>query len=211
MRREWIKSSLEEARRIPKPNSREKMIIVSVKARKMVKYNFTFPAMPKYKQVTQNNRVVKQRVWPKYFDRERLEEYFQFPTPGAALRHIKDNNIKSMLVRWHKDYQYLSIYTHVAFGKMILQGMSAMKHMEAGEKIEIYSEKKQEYALFLSHTAIASACTMIAPTFTEDYGATNHLKEFWKLLYNSSLISKAYWNIYAKKRFFGNLRGHPNI
>src|SRR5262245_58282001 len=91
---------LEDARHIHFPGRKQK-IIVSVKAMKMVKYNFDFPQMP------QKNSQGKMN-WPKYFSHKKLEAYFEFPTPGKSLKYIRDPKTKGLLIRWHKDYQYLS-------------------------------------------------------------------------------------------------------
>lgn len=181
---------LEEARRLHSPGRKQK-IIVSVKAMKMVKYNFDFPQMPQKDNQGNIN-------WPAYFTRKKFEAYFEFPTPGASLKYIRDPRTKELLIRWLKDYQYLSTYTHVGFGKLLIQGFSNNKSMQGGRVAEKHSETEQAYALFVSLTAIACVCTMILPFLKEDRGAIDHLKDFWKTISNSSLLSKGYWNLYAR-------------
>jgi len=183
---------LEQARRLHFPTGKQK-IIVSVKAMKMVKYNFDFPQIPK--KDTQTGKI----NWPKYFSRDELDDYFEFPAPGKALRHIHDLKTKQLLIRWYKDYQYLCTYSHVGFGKLVAQGFSNIKSKRGGEGAEAYSEQESGYATFVSLTAIACVCTMILPFLKEDYGAIDHLKDFWDYISNKSLLSKAYWNLYAKE------------
>jgi hypothetical protein len=171
---------------------RKPKLIVSVKAMKMVKYNYDFPRIPKKdKQTGKTN-------WPKYFDDKKLEKYFKFPTPGASLGYFRDPKTKELLTRWHKDYQYLCNYTHIGFGKLLIQAFSNNKSMRGGEVLEWHSEIEQGYSIFISHTAIACVCTMLVPFLKEDYGAVDHLKDFWKIISNSSLLSKGYWNLYAR-------------
>jgi hypothetical protein len=183
---------LEHARRLHFPIGKQK-IIVSAEAMKMVKYNFDFPHMPKTDKHTGKTN------WPKYFSRKKLEEYFEFPTPGVVLRdHIHDPKTKELLTRWYKDYQYLCTYSHVGFGKLVAQGFSNIKSKRGGEGAEAYSEQESGYATFVSLTAIACVCTMILPFLKEDYGAIGHLKDFWNYISNKSLLSKTYWNLYAR-------------
>jgi hypothetical protein len=182
---------LEESRRLHFPGKKQK-IIVSVKAKKMAKYNFDFPQMPQKDNRGNIN-------WPAYFTRKKFEAYFEFPTPGASLKHIRDSKIKELLTRWHKDYQYLSNYSHVGLGKLLIQAFSNNKSMQGGRVVEKHSETEQGYALFVSLTAIACVCTMITPFLKEDRGAIDHLKDFWKTISKSSLLSKGYWNLYAKE------------
>lgn len=182
---------LEKARKIKKFQAKGDEIIVSKLAESMTRYNFNNPGIPK------NDPATKKRQWPKYFDREKLDNYFEFPTPGKSIRKIKSSRTRSLLYRWHKDYQYLSSYSHITMGKMILQSIGDFKNLYLAEKGEIYSEKERGYALFVSYTAFACACTLVSETFTEHSGGTYQLNKFWETLRNSSLLSRAYWNIYA--------------
>lgn len=131
--------------------------------------------------------------------RNYVNDYFEFPTPGKSVKFIEGKSRRRFLFRWHKEYSYFSQYTHNALGKAVIPFVSEYKHIEAVEKVKIASQILMERTIFTSFTAAASSCALIVTQLRDSYGAKSYLKEFWVQLYESSLISKAFWNIYPKK------------
>lgn len=167
--------------------------IISDYARRVLDYNWNNPRgvnPPWFKPIP---RVRVRNV------REYLRYYFEFPTPGKATSLIKSKQVRRFLYRWHKDYSFICQYSHVALGKVILPVMNREKHMKAVENTQIYSQFLMERVIFTSFTSAASACTLIVLKLRDSYGAKSYLRDFWKQLYDSSLHSKAIWNIYPKK------------
>lgn len=102
----------------------------------------------------------------------------------------------------NKDYPvisgYLCDYSHIAMRKMLIQSMAEFKHMQMAEKVKTIAKQQAERALFTSYAAIASACALVVVNVKNDHGAKAELREFWQGLAGTSLICKAYWNIYIK-------------
>jgi len=174
-------------------------IIVSDYAVRVLEYNWDNPRganPPWFRQVRRGNR----RRLRQYANvREYMRYYFEFPTPGKALSYIKNKDVRLFLSRWHKDYSFICQYSHVAIGKAVLPEMSRVRHLEVVEKTGIYSQHLWERVLMTSFTATASACTLIVAQLRDSYGAKSALKDLWDELESSSLLSRAYWNMYPKK------------
>jgi hypothetical protein len=160
---------------------------VSKLAERVVKYYFNNPGGPKPTWLKRKGSV-----------RDYLRDYFEFPTPGKAAGNIESPDVKSFLYRWHKEYQYLCEYSHVSLGKMVLQTMSGFKDVRSAEKVETLGTKHAERAMFISYTAAASSCAQITKLLSESYGETDQLRSFWDQLQNSSLLSKALWEMHIK-------------
>jgi len=166
-------------------------VVVSEFAKKALTYYWNNPAGKN--PAWFNKRVKKMSV------RNYIANYFEFPTPGKSIRHITGRDRKRFLYRWHKEYSYFSQYTHVSFQKAVIPYFNESKHVRSVELVEKHGNDLIERIVFTSFTAVASACMFILPALKEDYGANLLLNEFWKVLREGSLMSKAFWNIYPRK------------
>ena len=142
---------------------------------------------------------------PPWFKRKRrlrdyIAEYFEFPTPGKAIRYISSRDRRRFLVRWHKEYSYLSEYTHPGLKKTIIPFMNESKNLRVAEKVDINMDYLIGRAFFTSFIATTSACTLIIPELKDDYGAKRQLKEFWGIMNDSSLLSRSLWKIFAENQ-----------
>ncbi len=99
---------LEKMRKHPRSGGKQK-VIVSKLAMRVVKFNWDFPGS-------------KRPVWLKYKRgiQDYLRDYFEFPTPGKAAKTIENPELRKFLYRWHKEYTFMSQYSHAAFGKIVL-------------------------------------------------------------------------------------------
>lgn len=179
---------LTKAQRVKTKNSRRPETIISGFARKVLTYYW-------------NNPVGRNPSWfhrPQAL-RNYVRDYFEFPTPGRAVQYIKGKDIKTFLYRWHKEYSYFSQFTHVSSGKSVIPYMSEFRHLDVVSKMETNAEKLIGEVIFTSFTCVASACTLILPHLRDGYGSRNYLEQFWTHLYKSSLLSKAFWNMYPIK------------
>jgi hypothetical protein len=178
---------LEKTRRFTMSSGRNFEVLVSNLAKRVVKYNFENPNGPKPKWLKRKGSA-----------RDYLRDYFDFPTPGNAALRIGDLDLRRFLGRWHKEYQYLCTYSHVALGKMVLQFMNQFKNVESTQMLQISARKQAERALFLSYTAAASACALVSTILANRYGENHNLRSFWETLSKSSLLSKVLWNMYVR-------------
>lgn len=190
--REEYPQLFEKLQRHPTSRTRRETII-SDYARRVLDYNWNNPrgVNPPWFKPIRRMRVRNVREYLRY--------YFEFPTPGKAAGYIRSRGLRRFLYRWHKDYSYICQYSHVALGKAILPVMGRSRDLRIIEKTENYSQNLMERIIFTSFTSAASACTLIILKQRDSYGAKSYLIEFWKQLYESSLHSKAIWNIYPKK------------
>jgi hypothetical protein len=147
-----------------------------------------------------NNPAGKNPSWfkPKKAIRNYVRDYFEFPTPGKATGELKDRNLKRFLYRWHKEYSFISQYSHVTLEKVTIPMMNEYKDISHTEKVKINGVQLSERTVFTSHIAAATSCALILSALKQTYGAKNTLKEFWAELYGSSLLGKAFWNMYVK-------------
>lgn len=130
--------------------------------------------------------------------RDYIRNYFEFPTPGKAAASITNKSLRQFLFRWHKEYSMICQYSHVAFGKIMIPTMSEFKDIVHAEKTEINGKKLAEQTVYLSFISAASSCALILSVLKDTYGARNELKNFWKVLYETSLPAKVFWEMYVK-------------
>ncbi|MBZ5536974.1 MAG: hypothetical protein LAO31_13560 [Acidobacteriia bacterium] len=179
---------IEKMRRLPNRRGRGSKLIVSSFAMRAVKYKFNNPDSPKPTWFKRSGSV-----------RDYLDSYFQFPTPGKAIRKIRNPNIQCFLRRWYKEYQFLCGYSHVALGKLGLYGMSKSKDFWTSEKLGIMAKRKADDAIILSYTATASSCVLVMAILSNQFGEKSNLQSFWKALIAFSLFAKAVWKIMPEK------------
>jgi hypothetical protein len=183
---ETLPKRLENLRHYRNSRGRRK-ILVSKFAIRVLKFNW-------------NNPGAKNPPW---FKRKGgiqgyIRDYFEFASPGRSARNIKDQALRRFLYRWHKEYTFLSQYTHVTVGKMIFAHMSQQKDLNSQEPIKDYSERFAIRAVHTSYTATAAACAIALNGVSNTFGADKELKEFWEQLIGFSLLSKALWNMHIK-------------
>jgi|GEM_PF-5810675 len=131
--------------------------------------------------------------------RNYVKDYFDFPTPGVAIRKTKKRKIKPFLYRWYKEYSFVCQYSHVALGKGMISTLAEFKDWKHAELLEQYAQKLSGRILFMSHIATASACAIIAASLVNSYGSKHELREYWEHLYTRALPAKAFWNLYVKE------------
>jgi hypothetical protein len=131
--------------------------------------------------------------------RDYIRNYYEFPTPGRAAATITDEPLRRFLFRWHRDYSTVCQYSHVAFGKILIPYMSdEHKDWKHAEKTEYNGRKLAERTVYWSLISAATSCALIVRSLKHTYGSRDELKDFWKVLYGSSLAAKGYWEMYIK-------------
>jgi len=172
-----------------------KVILISRYAERMLRYNWDNP----YGKNPPWFRKTKSQGKPKNVS-SYLREYFEFATPGQGMKKIREVPLKRFLFRWHKEYRGLSQYTHVTLTKIGFAEMLKARDMASQQPIKDYAIERAISAINVSYTAAASACLLVANEVSNDYGAKNETKEFWRTLIEFSLLSKALWKMYVQKR-----------
>jgi hypothetical protein len=149
------------------------------------------------------NPAGKNPVWFKRKQalRTYVRDYFEFPTPGKAVTYLKGKTRRRFLYRWHKEYSYFSQFTHISLEKAIIPEMYQSKGYWERKILNENAQRLMERVIFISYTAVASSCTLIVNSTRDSYGARPYLKDFWAQLRETSLFSKAIWNIYPKRIF----------
>jgi hypothetical protein len=177
-----------EKTRNPPTSKRKREVIVSKLAMRAVKYSWDYPGSKKPKWLKYKGGI------PDY-----LRDYFEFLTPGKAARTFKNQGLRRLLFRWHKEYTFMSQYAHAAMGKMVLPVIYENKSVWSQEQAEIYGKKLAERTIITSHLAIATSCALILNSVTNTYGAKDQLRETWDKLTGMALPARAYWNIHVNK------------
>lgn len=183
---ETLPQRLENMRR-PRTSKGRRETLVSKFAERVLKFNWENPGARN----------------PPWFKRKGgiqgyIRNYFEFASPGRSARNIKDPALRRLLYRWHKEYTFLSQYTHVTAGKMVFSNIHQQKGMNIQERIADYGEKLAIRAVHTSYTAAATSCAIALNGVSNTYGAKDELKEFWAQLIGFSLLSKALWKLHVK-------------
>jgi hypothetical protein len=184
---------LDKTQRIRIGNKTE--TVVSDFAKRVLTYRWDNPGdeRPAWFVASQRNKKKKHKRLRDY-----IRAYFEFPTPGRAVSTIKKKKVKSLLYRWHKEYSMICEYSHVAFGKILIPTMSEYKDWRTAEKTDINGRKLAEKTIYLSLLSAATSCAFVVQSIKTNYGAKNELKDFWQVLYETSLPGKLFWEGYIK-------------
>jgi hypothetical protein len=177
---------------------RKTEIIVSNFAKRAVKHKWDNPGDEKpfwfikneAKKKKKENRYKKISTY--------VRDYFEFATPGMSVRLITDPELRRFLYRWHKEYSFLSQYTHVTVRKMVFADMLQQKGLKSQQPIKEYGVDFSIRAINTSYTAAATACALVLDGVSNRYGANIEVKEFWDQLTGFSLLSKALWKMHIK-------------
>lgn len=170
--------------------------VVSNFAKGALKYRWEHPGDEKPSWFVKSQRGKKKKIKTL---REYVRGYFEFPTPGRAAAEIGDQELRKFLYRWHKEYSSICEYSHVAFGKLTIPVMSdEYKDWIHGNKTEKNGKRLAERTVYLSMISAATSCALIVKSLKNTYGARAELKNFWKVLYETSLPGKVFWEMYIK-------------
>jgi hypothetical protein len=144
--------------------------------------------------------VKAQRKKKRKFNRLRdyIRDYFDFPTPGRAAATITNLPLRQFLFRWHKDYSAICQYSHALFGKIIIPTMCEFKDSAHADKTEYAGKRLAEQTIYWSLLSAATSCALIVRAIKSSLGSEQEVKDFWKVLYGSSLAGKGYWEMYIK-------------
>jgi hypothetical protein len=171
-------------------------VVVSDFAKRVLTHRWQYPGdeKPAWFVKSQKGKKKKSKTLRGYTQR-----YFEFPTPATAASTIKSKRLKYFLFRWHREYARICEYSHVAFGKILIPTMSAdYKDYIHAEKTEINGKKLAEETAFLSLISAATSCALVVNALKNPFGSQNELRNFWEILYSSSLLAKGFWNMYVK-------------
>src|SRR6266540_1104912 len=127
-------------------------VFVSRYAERVLEFGWTNPSAPNpswFKRSKYGNNVERY-----------IRNYFDFPTPGQAAGKLTNPLLKRFLFRWHKEYTFLSQYTHVRVGKLRFAGMHREKRMMQ-EGIKEYGLNYAARAIVASYSATATACALV--------------------------------------------------
>jgi hypothetical protein len=174
--------------RKPFTSKRRREILVSKFAIRVLKFNWDNPG-------AKNPPWFKQKGGVQGY----LRDYFGFATPGKSAKDITDPDLRRFLYRWHKEYTYLSQYTHVTAKKLVFAHIHQQKDLASQQPIKEYGEKYSIRAVHTSYTAAATTCALALSSVSNTYGALTELKEFWGQLIGFSLFSKALWEMYIQR------------
>ncbi|MDD5749130.1 MAG: hypothetical protein PHP64_08865 [Actinomycetota bacterium] len=176
--------ALDQMKNPVKAQGRGSKIIVSTFAERVLKYDLDRPEGPKPSWFKRKSSV-----------RSYQKKYFDFPTPGIALRKIRKRPVHRFLYRWHKEYEYLCEYSHVGAGKMILLLGGEFKDFWTGQKLPMVARKLAERTIAMSYIATASACLLVTSILSNRFGEQSRVKLFWAMLNDFSLLARALWQL----------------
>ncbi|MGZ8846476.1 MAG: hypothetical protein ACXW3C_08440 [Pyrinomonadaceae bacterium] len=168
---------------VGKPRSRHTAFISKRMARS-VRYRF-------------ENPDAKKDQFPPWFDQNKFDNYFRFPTPGKAIKQVRDEPTREFLRQWYKEYKWLCQYSHISVDKVFLNAISQSKSQAANKKFEDERTRRVEDAVMVSFLATGSACAILLKTLDDDYGAKAELARFWDVLRRHSLDGYALWKMYV--------------
>lgn len=145
--------------------------------------------------------------FPKDLKKFSKSKIANFPTPGRAVKKIKNQTMIPFLRRWQKEYDHLCGYSHAGIEKLAAQALNEKSDIFRREELENIRksmlEKEIQTAVFTSYIAFASACSEICSWLKGDELLEKRLKEFWGKLCEASLLARVFWNLRGKQLLNG--------
>jgi len=138
---------------------------------------------------------------PQGINRVRIEK---FPTPGAVIDKLTDQDLKMMLMRLYVEYEFLCIFAHggadsEAF-KAVLDSRSPVRdYISSEQRKDLYQRWLGEPSITYSLISAVLCATEVAARCPNHIELQVKLSNAWALLRKYSLWSVPVWEIRAKK------------
>jgi len=128
----------------------------------------------------------------------------RFPTPGVALRMIREPDRKRMLSRLYFEYQFLCSFVHFSphprtfkgffddrepFGRLFTTG-----HLE-----EMFQKEIAGPAIWVDFLSIVQSAAEMVTIYPSDIELRRAVTEAWAVLAERTIMGRAVWEFRAKK------------
>lgn len=126
-----------------------------------------------------------------------------FPSPGAILRLVKDQDRKRMLSRLYFEYQFLCSFVH--FGtqprsfKGIFDEREPFREMFTTGEIEAMFQKQiAGRAIWVDFLSIVQSCAEMTTLYPGDVELRRCVTDAWSILAEKTMMGRAVWEFRAK-------------
>lgn len=127
-----------------------------------------------------------------------------FPTPGVALKHIRDVDRKKMLCRLYFEYQSLCSFvhfsTHPRAFKAIFDSREPFSKLFTSEQLENMFQKEIAVpAIWVDFLSIVQGAAEMITLYPGDVELRRAVTEAWTPLSEKTIMGRAVWEFRAKK------------
>lgn len=127
-----------------------------------------------------------------------------FPTPGIALRHIRDADRKRMLCRLYFEYQSLCSFVHFSAHPRTFKGIFDEREPFSGlfsaEQLEnMYQKEIVGPAIWIDFLSIVQCAAEMITLYPADVELRRVATEAWTHLAERTIMGRAVWEFRAKK------------
>jgi hypothetical protein len=128
----------------------------------------------------------------------------QFPTPGAALRVIRDPDRKRMLSRLYFEYQFLCSFVHFSTQSRSFKGIFDQRErfgeLFTSEQLEnMFHKEIAGPAIWVDFISIVQSAAEIVTLYPADIELRRAVTDAWAVLSEKTIMGRAVWEFRAKK------------
>lgn len=128
----------------------------------------------------------------------------QFPTPGVALRIIRDPERKRMLSRLYFEYQFLCGFVHFSTRPRTFKGIFDKReqfgHLFTGQQLESMFQKEiAGPAIWVDFMSVVQSAAEIVTLYPGDVELRRAVTDAWAVLSERTIMGRAVWEFRAKK------------
>jgi hypothetical protein len=128
----------------------------------------------------------------------------QFPTPGVALRFIRDPDRKRMLRRLYFEYQSLCEFVHFSTHPRSFKGIFDSREpygraFTAGQLESMFQREIAGPAIWIDFLSIVQSAAELIVLYPADVELRRAAIDAWTVLEERTIIGRAVWQFRAKK------------
>jgi hypothetical protein len=128
----------------------------------------------------------------------------QFPTPGIALRVIRDPDRKRMLHRLYFEYQSLCEFVHFSTHPRTFRGLFDNRQpyglmFTTGQLESMFQKEIAGPAIWIDFLSIVQSAAELIVIYPADIELRRAVEAAWKLLEEKTIMGRAVWEFRAKR------------
>jgi hypothetical protein len=128
----------------------------------------------------------------------------QFPTPGVALRIIRDLDRKKMLSRLHLEYQFLCSFVHFSTQPRTFKGFFNDREpfgrmFTSGQLENMFQKEIAGPAIWVDFLSIVQSAAEMVAVYPCDIELRRAVTDAWSVLAEKTIMGRAVWEFRSKK------------
>ena len=128
----------------------------------------------------------------------------QFPTPGVALRIIREPDRKRMLSRLYLEYQFLCSFVHFSTHPRTFKGLFDDREpfgrmFTTGQLENMFQKEIAGPAIWVDFLSIVQSAAEMVVIYPGDIELRRAVTDAWSVLAERTIIGRAVWEFRSKK------------